>query len=705
MPEKDDRAEAGEAREPAWPSADSDAAGATAAPGSPASTSSGRAQHRQGEATDELPVPKVTGEEPATVFVARQQPQQSRQPPSAAAGAESGESTQPHRRPQFRQPQQPERSHRAPEQQAWHQQPQQAARGPESRSQAPRPVPPRQPQQRPPQQQQPRPTQQQGTPPASMHAVPMRIEPGSEPTPAPATTGDQPRTGASATVGADRAVRDRANPADSGDRVDATDPTDAADRSASGTGGTEDPPRRKWRRGLLIGAFALILVVAVGVTLALPAVSNRLALPWAPNAPQGEPPEPVAVSRTLHGPDPAAPAPTPDGVAAALEGPASAAALGELTGIVLDPATGEVLWERDANEAKTPASATKLLAAAAALLELDHGMQIPTQVVAGDEPGTVVVVAGGDVTLSSLPAGKESPYPGAARLDELVAQVKKATGGDVNRVALDLSVFEGPAEAPSWDPADAPSTFAAPVEPVMLDGGRESPTDPKSQRQGDPAAAFAREFAQRLGAQAVPGTVSAPADARQLGEVRSAPLTELVDTMLTQSDNLLTDVVARQIAIETGAEPSFDGAAQATLDVLARNGFDVSGVRLSDDSGLSPQNKVSATLLGDILEVAAGPEGADPRTTKLRPMLGGLPIAGGSGTLEGRYDTEASDQGRGWVRAKTGTLSGVSTLAGQVVDADGRLLVFALMSSGTSPAAARPALDVVAAALRDCGCR
>jgi D-alanyl-D-alanine carboxypeptidase/D-alanyl-D-alanine-endopeptidase (penicillin-binding protein 4) len=700
VPEKDDRAEAGNVREPAWPSADSDVAGANAAVVSESSESPGGAQYGQAEATHELPVPKVTGEEPATVWVTRQQPRQSS---PAGSSAEFEENSQPHRRPQLRQSQQPRQ---APDQRAWPQGPQQPARRPERRSQAPLPpppVPPRQPQQQHQQHQQPRPAQQQGTPPASGHAVPMRIEPGSEPRPAPATTGEQSRTeasGVTTTISADRADRD-----DRAHSVDRAVTADASTRTASDTGGAEGPPTRRRRRGVLVGALALILVVAVGVTLALPAVSNRLALPWAPNAPQGEPPEPVAVSRTLHGPDRAAPAPTPAGVAAALEGPASASALGELTGIVVDPATGEVLWERGANEAKTPASTTKLLAAAAALLELDHGMRIPTKVVAGDEPGTVVLVAGGDVTLSSLPEGQESLYPGAARLDDLVAQVKEATGGDVQRVALDLSVFEGPAEASSWDPADAPSTFAAPVEPVMLDGGRIEATKPKSMRLGDPAAAFAREFAQRLGAEAASGTVTVGEDARLLAEVRSPPLTELVDTMLTQSDNLLADVVARQVAIATGAEPSFTGAAQATLDVLERNGFDVSGARLSDDSGLSPENKVRANLLGDLLAVAAAPEGEDPRAAELRPMLGGLPIAGGSGTLKGRFDTEAADQGTGWVRAKTGTLSGVSTLAGVVLDTDGRLLVFALMSSGSSILEAQPALDTVAATLRACGCR
>jgi D-alanyl-D-alanine carboxypeptidase/D-alanyl-D-alanine-endopeptidase (penicillin-binding protein 4) len=86
-------------------------------------------------------------------------------------------------------------------------------------------------------------------------------------------------------------------------------------------------------------------------------------------------------------------------------------------------------------------------------------------------------------------------------------------------------------------------------------------------------------------------------------------------------------------------------------------------------------------------------------------LLWGLPVAGGTGTLDNRFADGDAMAGRGWVRAKTGTLTGVNALAGVVTDTDGRLLAFALMSNGTSPAASRPKLDDIAAALRDCGCR
>ncbi|PWV78406.1 D-alanyl-D-alanine carboxypeptidase / D-alanyl-D-alanine-endopeptidase (penicillin-binding protein 4) [Prauserella marina] len=483
------------------------------------------------------------------------------------------------------------------------------------------------------------------------------------------------------------------------------DQTPPGEPPASATEAPE-PKQGGRRKRLVFSGVAVLVVIAVGVTLALPYVSNRLGLPWAPNAPKGDPPSPLPVSLQLAGPDESAPEPSLSGIAETLQGPASASALGKLTGAVIDPQTKTVLWEKDGTEALTPASTTKLLTAAAALMTLDHGMQLSTKVVEGSEPGTVVLVAGGDVTLSSLPTGENSIFPGAAHLDDLVEQVREATGGSVGNVQLDLSLFSGEGTAPGWAPEDVPSTYMAEVQPAMLDGGRSVATDDKSPGVADPAGRLASELAGRLGATvAAEPTTTAPQGAKVLGEVKSAPLTELVDQLLISSDNLLAEAVARQVAIAEGKEPSFAGAAEATEEVLARNGFDMSAVELSDGSGLSTLNKVPAKVLGDLLSLAADPSGQDPNTSKLRPMLGGLPVAGGSGTLSSRYTEGQAVEGRGWVRGKTGTLDGVNTLAGVVLDADGRVLVFALMSAGGAIEPARGALDDIAAALRGCGCR
>jgi D-alanyl-D-alanine carboxypeptidase/D-alanyl-D-alanine-endopeptidase (penicillin-binding protein 4) len=123
---------------------------------------------------------------------------------------------------------------------------------------------------------------------------------------------------------------------------------------------------------------------------------------------------------------------------------------------------------------------------------------------------------------------------------------------------------------------------------------------------------------------------------------------------------------------------------------------------LVDGSGLSRQNKLTPTLLTDLLKLAAN--GSRPELTA---MFGGLPVAGWSGTLQDRFVAPRGNQvGQGLVRAKTGTLSGVNAISGELVTADGRLLVFAIMADRVPPdaTAARAALDRIAAKLVTCGC-
>ena len=88
----------------------------------------------------------------------------------------------------------------------------------------------------------------------------------------------------------------------------------------------------------------------------------------------------------------------------------------------------------------------------------------------------------------------------------------------------------------------------------------------------------------------------------------------------------------------------------------------------------------------------------------MRPLLDLLPIAGGSGTLSNRYlDTDAGRAAAGYLRAKTGSLTGTNSLAGIVTDASGRVLTFAFISNNAGPTG-RTAIDALAAALRSCGC-
>ncbi|MFD8820144.1 D-alanyl-D-alanine carboxypeptidase, partial [Streptomyces sp. NPDC059627] len=134
-----------------------------------------------------------------------------------------------------------------------------------------------------------------------------------------------------------------------------------------------------------------------------------------------------------------------------------------------------------------------------------------------------------------------------------------------------------------------------------------------------------------------------------------------------------------------------DGGAAALDAQLTELGLPMTGASFHDGSGLNRDDRLTANLLTALLVKAA-----DAGRPGLRAVLTGLPVAHFTGTLTGRY----TDGAAGVVRAKTGTLTGVNTLAGTVVDKDGRLLAFAFLTSNTTnPVEAQAALDKTATAL------
>ena len=200
--------------------------------------------------------------------------------------------------------------------------------------------------------------------------------------------------------------------------------------------------------------------------------------------------------------------PTADGVAAALD-QAAEQMPGRLTGIVLDAAGGDPLWSRSPDRGLTPGSTGKLLTSAAALLALPPTATFVTRAVAGPDPGTVVLVGGGDPTLSALPAGRNSVYPGAPRLADLADQVRQAAPGPITRVLIDTSRYTGPTLAEGWIAADVPGGYVAPIESLMVDGGRIDATLQDGPRVENPAQTAGRAFAGMLGVN--PDTVVAGA--------------------------------------------------------------------------------------------------------------------------------------------------------------------------------------------------
>ncbi|MGC9500378.1 D-alanyl-D-alanine carboxypeptidase/D-alanyl-D-alanine endopeptidase [Streptomyces sp. WG7] len=422
----------------------------------------------------------------------------------------------------------------------------------------------------------------------------------------------------------------------------------------------------------------------------------------------------------------------PDGVKAGPGGTALADALGPLlddpalgtrrAASVVDLTTGERLYGLDADVPLTPASTTKIATAVAALTALGPDHRLTTRTALEADTGELVLVGGGDPTLtaredreddggtSRAGNGEDAEDPASPRTragsgegpaslrtlaEKTAAALKKR---DVRKVTLsyDTALYAGTEKHPIGD-----NENLADVTALMADEARtDDSTSGPAPRVPDPAAEAARTFAGFLEEHGInaspPGPSKATDRADTLATVSSPPLSALVERMLTASDNDIAEALARHTALATGEPADFDGVSAAVPARLEQLGMPVRGTRFHDGSGLDRTDRITAGLLTDLLAKAA-----DPARPELRPVLTGLPVAGFTGTLAGRY----TDGAAGLVRAKTGTLTGVNTLAGTLVTADGRLLGFAFLASGTTDAwSAQAALDRAATTLVSCGC-
>ncbi|MCM3882441.1 D-alanyl-D-alanine carboxypeptidase/D-alanyl-D-alanine-endopeptidase [Frankia sp. R82] len=413
----------------------------------------------------------------------------------------------------------------------------------------------------------------------------------------------------------------------------------------------------------------------------------------------------------LAGLDPAAAGASPAVVAARLGPSLSDPLLAGPAAYVVDALTGQVLLDVRGQVPTMPASTLKMAVATAALATFGD-TRLRTSVSysppAGGAPtapgGTLWLVGGGDPTLTAAPAIGPDVYPVPARLGDLVAQVRAAGITSVARVVGDASLFTGPDRAPGWRDNYVTDGDVEPVSALTVDAGRAAPgaTGPRSPL---PAATATAAFAGALaGAGIQVGAVGlGPAEpsARRVAAVDSPPVRLLVEKMLAESDNDLAESLGRLLARHRGQPASFDGATRAVTDTLTELGTSTAGMSISDVSGLSTNDRVPPATLVALLRSAA--RTAD--RPALRSLLTGLPVAGFSGTLADRYGTRESAAGAGQVRAKTGTLRNVTGIAGQVVDADGRLLLFAFLSPAEEAGTTKAALDRVTSALAGCGCR
>ncbi|HEV7951139.1 MAG TPA: D-alanyl-D-alanine carboxypeptidase/D-alanyl-D-alanine-endopeptidase [Glaciihabitans sp.] len=379
--------------------------------------------------------------------------------------------------------------------------------------------------------------------------------------------------------------------------------------------------------------------------------------------------------------------------------------LSALTGEAVNTATGEVLFSRDADDAVHAGSVMGALTATAAIGQLGADHQLSTQVLDSKTKGTIVLVGGGDATLSRLPAGQTSVYAGAPTLADLAAKTLAAytqahPNTPITHVVLDATY---------WDKADRWNTtwsrdlqtggFVSEVTSLQVDGDREDPTAQISPRSTDPIGRAGSEFVAALGLD--PDEVSvqegtAENGAPVLAEVKSAPISTLVQQMLLANDATLAEMLARVVAVESNFSGSAASLQQAIPDALEAQGFAPRGTTIRDGSGLSRDDAVSTHFVTTVMSRIA----TDPT---LAPIMAALPVAGQSGSFADRF-TGDNAGAAGKVAGVSGALPDSRSIAGVMTAIDGTTISFSFVASRANIGDdAQEALDALVTGVHNCG--
>lgn len=360
------------------------------------------------------------------------------------------------------------------------------------------------------------------------------------------------------------------------------------------------------------------------------------------------------------------------------------AALGSTSACLVLEHSGQTVYAREANAALIPASTQKLLVATAALSAFGGEHRFETRVVAASPPrGGAVdrlwVVGGGDPVLMVdaykrlLDADPLTAGHPATPLETLADAVAAAGIVEVEGpVVGDASRHDGDRVVPTW-PSSYITDHDVPYLAALTVNGGWSAWDPQRVTAPDPPAYAAAELIRLLEARGVevrggPETGVAPDGAAEVGMVRSPPLSEIVEAMLRESDNLMAELVVRELGFSRGGGGNTPAGVAQVVAEIGSLGVDVAGVALVDGSGLDRGNLATCGALAGALAVR--------RRSGFEALDRGLAVAARTGTLHERF---AGTPLEGVLRAKTGSLRGVVGLAGVIDDPS---LAFAFLANG-----------------------
>jgi D-alanyl-D-alanine carboxypeptidase/D-alanyl-D-alanine-endopeptidase (penicillin-binding protein 4) len=398
----------------------------------------------------------------------------------------------------------------------------------------------------------------------------------------------------------------------------------------------------------------------------------------------------------------------PDSTAAAIpvrtcsvEPLATVAAFPSLVGVVTDAASGDVLWDRSADKAASPAHIVTALTGAAALQALGPDTRISTKVFDGSTAGTIVLVGGGDPTLATTNA---SFYRDAPQIADLAAQTMNRyeelhPGVPITKIVLDSTLWStSDAWDPNWPERERTGGYHSYVTALMVNGDRADPTVAISPRGTDPVRSAGEAFAQAAGLPGVTFSTGAAVGTAVLAEVKSQPVSILVEQMLASGDDSLAESLARLISTKYGLKGTASSLSQAIPSALSELGLtDAGTITITDGSGLSDKNKVPPLFIAHFMAAGISGSGA------IAAAFAMLPIGGETGDLYSRFEGDAA-AASGNVAAKSGWTNQEHSLGGVVSAQDGTKLAFAFYSIGEGISRdARTAIDNLVAGVYACG--
>jgi D-alanyl-D-alanine carboxypeptidase/D-alanyl-D-alanine-endopeptidase (penicillin-binding protein 4) len=342
---------------------------------------------------------------------------------------------------------------------------------------------------------------------------------------------------------------------------------------------------------------------------------------------------------------------------------------------VYDITAGTALYSNRAGELHPPASVEKLYTATAALMKMGPSAHLTTTVYGTGElesggvwEGNLYLRGGGDPTFGSGPFIGEHYAGQGASVSSLVAQLDHdGIHRIAGRVLGDETYFDSLRGEPSSGYAFDP-WLEGDLSGLAFNRGETGPfRGPHA-----PAAYAAQQLLLGLGRSHVsvahgsgPTPASTPGGATRLASVQSPPLSTLLGLMLPPSDNFFAETLIKDLGARYGGGGTTADGAAVVRDAIAELGLHPHVV---DGSGLSTEDLTSPEEVVTLLRALNG-------TSDGEVLRSDLAIAGHTGTLEERMRHTYAE---GHCQGKTGTLTGVSNLAGYCQARDGHLIAFAL---------------------------